>query len=273
MKNFISANLMGGLGNQLFQISKAYVEALKTNRPALFLLKKNDWRKVLSPFSYQNTIYRKLKFTQRSKEYVTIEENDFSYKPLEPLESASLFWGYYQSSKHLENYKSEIQQLFAVPALLKWWFSIKYPAVFKPNSVAVHIRRGDYLNFPEKHAVLSMDYFFKAIEKFPERSQIIIFSDDKAFVKKHWKLDEQPIWVNERFDFLELWLMSLCNHQIISNSSFSWWGSFLNVRTNKRVIAPSEWFGPQGCDATDIYEENWELINVTYQKGQLLPNE
>jgi hypothetical protein len=71
-------------------------------------------------------------------------------------------------------------------------------------------------------------------------------------------------------DYIELWLMSLCKNNILSNSSFSWWGSFLNENLNKKIIAPSVWFGPKGPkNYSDIFENNWQIINVHFENGEL----
>ena len=71
-------------------------------------------------------------------------------------------------------------------------------------------------------------------------------------------------------DYIELWLMSLCKNNILSNSSFSWWGSYLNENKNKIVVAPSVWFGPNGPKIfSDIFEPYWKIINVLSYEGEL----
>ena len=80
------------------------------------------------------------------------------------------------------------------------------------------------------------------------------------------------IFVNEPEDYLELWLMGLCQNHIMSNSTFSWWGTFLNKKLNKKIVAPSRWFGPRGPEAKDIYESYWTTIPCDWvEGGRLVP--
>jgi hypothetical protein len=90
-----------------------------------------------------------------------------------------------------------------------------------------------------------------------------MFSDDKEWCKQVFENDDIQFCedLNWQEDYLQLYLMSRCSHQIIANSSYSWWGAWLNTKENKRVIAPSSWFGPAiNKDASEIYCEGWEKI-------------
>jgi hypothetical protein len=87
-------------------------------------------------------------------------------------------------------------------------------------------------------------------------------------VKQNLSFDN-CVFVDESEDYLELWLMGLCKNHIMSNSTFSWWGTFLNKNINKKIVAPSTWFGPDGPNPKDIYESYWNLVNVEYNNGTL----
>lgn len=144
----------------------------------------------------------------------------------------------------------------------------KYPTLDSPKSLSVHIRLGDYLKNPSIHPVVSIEYIKKSLDVVGEYDFVHIFCDDKKWVSDNLKLENSVIIDEE--DYLEMWAMSLCKNNIISNSTFSWWGSFLNKNKNKIVVTPSIWFGESGPKKyNDIYENNWKIINVKNINGKL----
>ena len=129
-----------------------------------------------------------------------------------------------------------------------------------------------YVKISHFHPVIDKTYIDEAISQNGKYSTIFIFSDDVEWVKQNLSYPNQII-VTELEDYEELWLMSLCKNNIMSNSTFSWWGSFLNKNKNKNVFTPSIWFGPSvGYNFQDIYLDSWIKITVTYSKGVLLFN-
>ena len=103
-----------------------------------------------------------------------------------------------------------------------------------------------------------MEYYSQAMKHFPD-TNFIVFSDDIQWCKENFKGEEFTFI--EEDDYIELYLMSMCRHNIIANSSFSWWGSYLNQNEDKIVIAPSKWFGTDGRLKTEnIYGEGWIVI-------------
>lgn len=134
-----------------------------------------------------------------------------------------------------------------------------------PMPVSVHIRRGDYLTVFGEHSVLSSEYYEAAMmrmrARFP-RCTFFVFSDDAAFTRE-WAADRVGCVIVDHNDAAtaheDLWLMSRCRHHIIANSTFSWWGAWLNPRADKCVTAPSEWLGFATAE-THIASPDWALI-------------
>ena len=146
----------------------------------------------------------------------------------------------------------------------------KYGDLLNVKTTAIHVRRGDYVRHSNHHPVQTMDYFNKGIDVVKDNTYtFLVFSDDIEWCKEHFKVDN-IIYIEDEKDYIEIYLMSLCDNDIIANSSFSWWGSFLNKNPNKKVFAPSIWFGPRGPrNFVDIFQPEWTVINVEYKDGIL----
>ena len=132
----------------------------------------------------------------------------------------------------------------------------------KEETISIHIRRGDYLEKEDRHPVCRMEYYQAAIEYIDTFNSpiFIIFSDDIEWCKKHF-IGDNYIFIQDEEDYIDLYLMSLCKHNIIANSSFSWWGAWLNKNINKKVIAPQNWFGVnKRLPTQDIYCEEWIVL-------------
>ncbi|MBF2056764.1 MAG: alpha-1,2-fucosyltransferase [Cyanobacterium sp. T60_A2020_053] len=131
-----------------------------------------------------------------------------------------------------------------------------YQKKFSDYQCAIHIRRGDYLKYPNHHPICSLNYYAQAIQYFDNSTNFVIFSDDIDWCRHQDLFQEKrfDFWTSQRDD-LDLYLMSIFPHQIIANSSFSWWASWLNIYQNKKVIAPSLWFGQnlKHLNTEDIY--------------------
>jgi len=128
------------------------------------------------------------------------------------------------------------------------------------SMVSVHVRRGDYLKLSDHHPACTLEYYDKAMSKF-DGCKFLIFSDDKKWCLENFNKENCEISFNS--DAVEdLQLMSLCDHHIIANSSFSWWGAWLGRNKDKKVIAPKEWFGPAKNDhnTKDLYCKDWIVL-------------
>jgi hypothetical protein len=105
-----------------------------------------------------------------------------------------------------------------------------------------------------------MDYYRNAIAEFSDDTRFLVFSDDIQWCKENFKGDNFHFIEGEK-DYVDLYLMSLCNNNIIANSSFSWWGAWLNNTPNKKVIAPKQWFGKaKQLNTKDLIPETWIIL-------------
>jgi len=134
----------------------------------------------------------------------------------------------------------------------------------------LHIRRGDYVHAPlanQFHGLCSLDYYQKAVnyiyQKIPD-CHFYIFSDDHSWVCENFKLDYPVTMVDHNDadkDYEDLRLMSLCKYNIIANSSFSWWGAWLNANPEKIVLCPERWFNDLSLDIKDLMPDSWIRVS------------
>ena len=261
--------LMGGLGNQMFQIATGLSEALEHNTQAYFSKKTNLHISATSRPDYKDTI---LEFLPRMEEpnLPVFNERRFTYKKLENIINKKLR-GYFQSEKYFIKHKNEVIKFFKT-CLLREDVQNKINNILNKinttNTISVHVRRNDYIHLQHVHYLQGETYYKNALTKLSKildltTYKLVIFSDDIKWCKKCQIFKKNKCYfVENNEDYIDLYLMSMCKHHIIANSSFSWWGAFLNENENKFVVAPSKWFGPQGPKKWDtIYCSNWLIAN------------
>jgi hypothetical protein len=271
MKNyFFTTFLMGGLGNQMFQISHTYAQGLKYGKEVIFRPVAYTPMQANKPDKYLKNIYRNIKFTDFDCELHRINGSWEFREIVPPNESNVEFYGYFQSSKNFYGYDNTIKNLFQPTDEFLKKINKKFYGINFSNSVSLHIRRGDYLKIPKVLPPLDISYYEKCVSQLKNYENIFVFSDDLSWVKNNLNL-ENLLFVENLEDYEELWMMSLCGVNIMSNSTFSWWGSFLNINENKKILVPDTWFGPNGeKNFSDLYEPNWEKINVKFINDKLI---
>jgi len=240
MKNLISCNLMGGLGNQLFEAAHALSQGWKHNREVVFIPRSWTPGQGNGTENYLSNVFRKLNFVENLDGFNRVTEGPFEY--------------------------SEVREMFEPPKELVDEFYAKYPQLNNSETLSLHVRRSEYLQYPEIHPTITKEYIEEALKVIGNYSTVFVFSDDHQWVKDNLNFPS-VIFVNEDTDWKELYLMGLCKNHIISNSTFSWWGVFLNKNKDKKIVCPSRWFGPRGPKADDIYESYWNLIEVEWVEG------
>lgn len=261
---------MGGIGNQLFQIANSFSKSIKHN--VNFALRKHSQTELQGNNAsyYINNIYKKFNFLDVINTDIRITENDWSFKEVEIPNNKSIeFFGYYQSSKNFKGYEKEIINMFSPDNNFKNKMLKKYDSLNKEKTVSVHIRRGDYLKFLNIHPVISESYINECLRQISDYDHVFIFTDDKKWVIDNLKIENSTIVSEE--DWEELWMMSMCKYNVISNSTFSWWGSYLNLNPDKKIYCPSVWFSSEGPkNYSDIFEDNFIIINSKIINGEIV---
>ena len=247
---------MSGIGNQLFCVSTALGCSYDNNAVAYFPQIQSD--KYIK--KYKDIFYRNLNVGEEQLYFDnTHMENKFSHDEIKAQGRMTKISGYFQSHKYFSNHREKILLDLNIKNL-KTIVKQKYGD--HSDYVSVHVRRGDYLHLSEYHYNLEIDYYKKAISKFDKDSKYLIFSNDIDWCKNNFHFLENVEFSNTEDDWEDIILMSTCRDNIIANSSFSWWGAWLNENKNKIVIAPKKWFGPKYAhkNTKDLLPEDW-IVN------------
>lgn len=283
----IISRIYGGLGNQLFQYAAAKALAhhrgteLKLDVTLFenYHLRTFDLAQLRIPLSIASpseiAALKANTTMQRIKARLTIssakrfyKEPHFHFDPVFFTLSGNVYLqGYFQSKKYFASIQDIVRQEFSLEHLVSESVKRMAESLRQQTSVAIHIRRGDYKN-PEAakmHGILPVSYYQKAIEVTREKSPSVrfyLFSDDPVAAKDALNLPEAETVSGKisKTHFEDLYLMSHCQHNIIANSSFSWWAAWLNNNPNKTVIAPKAWFNDGPKDTEDLLPESWMKI-------------
>ena len=254
---------MGGLGNYLFQIATAYAYSKKTNKNLIF--NNNDIYIVHgSVDSYKDNIFSNLIFESLNENSFGKRYNElnFNFNEISNFDGDVYLNGYFQSEKYFKDYRNEILDLFEFDNQTKNFINEKYGDLLNNKICSIHIRRGDYLRFPDHHPTQPLEYYVNALNEFDDNTNFLVFSDDIEWCKINFSsINKNFTFIEGNTDYQDLYLMSICNDNIICNSTFSWWAAWLNNHEGKKVIAPKKWFGPDSpCNTNDLYCKSWIII-------------
>lgn len=186
-----------------------------------------------------------------------VSEETFHFN--EKLYNSSFDWvslvGFFQSEKYFKNVEETIRKDFTFKDEILGPCEDMMEGI--GEAVGLHIRRKDYLT-NSNHCALDLEYYKKALKKFPEDVPVIIFSDEPQWCMEQELFSDERFMVSESENgYVDMCLMSMCSDFIIANSSFSWWAAWLGNRG--KVIAPKKWF-PDDKNTNDLYCETWEVI-------------
>jgi hypothetical protein len=287
----VISNIYGGLGNQMFQYAVGRAYALRTNKElkidissfeeySLREFKLDDFnlsytqasldeinhykfgkysavnrftKKEFNRFIFKNDLFRKEKFYH------------FDPQLLESKGDVYLL-GYWQSEKYFADFKDVLLSDFTLKKTLSDAACYFHKSINLTNSVSLHVRRGDYLSNPKAnyfHGILPIQFYKKAVElllSHYSNLKFFIFSDDLKWCKENLNFVPDSVFVvleETANDCEEMYLMSQCKHNIIANSTFSWWGAWLNQHPEKHVIAPESWFSDKAINTSDLIPFSW----------------
>jgi len=278
---------MGGLGNQLFQIFTCIAYSIREKRKCVFPYS-DTLTSGISRNTYWNNLLQSLKnytnfddntcTNQNLLSYPTYKENTFTYQPLMSFNQNNiLLYGYFQSFKYFISEWDTILQL--VPfTQLQTDLRTRYADIFTSdtNIVSMHFRIGDYLQSQDAHPIMPYEYYYNALchvknNRSNKNITCLYFcekQDTHAVMNIIHKLEKHFTGIafikatDDMEDWEQMLLMSCCRDNIIANSTFSWWGAFLNTNKLSIVCYPEKWFGPKlGHDTRDLFIDTWQKIN------------
>lgn len=291
----VISSVIGGLGNQMFQYAAG--RALAIAQGSDFLVDVSDLNAapqhqgfelsrvfncpvnlannehVRSVLGWQSSrpvrdIFSHSWLTAFRTRHLVIEPH-FDYWPgFRKLPPPSYLIGYWQSEQYFREIADLIRADFGFHRALTGQNFALDKRIAETNSVSLHVRRGDYVSNPHAfaiHGVCSIQYYEAAIKYVAERipSPIFyIFSDDMQWVRSHLEVRHPCCYVDNNIgadSYIDMQLMSHCKHNIVANSSFSWWGAWLNRNADKLVVAPSRWFA-NNIKTPDLLPSTWVAL-------------
>jgi hypothetical protein len=238
----ITIKLMGGLGNQMFQ--RAFGMALEnqgyTVRYDLFALKEGTHRE------YSLGYFSDLPISRQEGPIVKEEGAGFNPAYLNPPDTCTMV-GYWQSEKYFLPIAYEVREAF------------RFRGIHPPlsNAIAIHVRRGDYVDLQQFHGMPDINYYREGVAHIRRRAgellKVLVLSDDLPWCRENLPTDFTVVENANKYEDMKV--MAACGFNVIANSSFSWWGAWLGGQ--RIVVAPKQWFADAAMDSKDIVPEHW----------------
>ena len=290
----ILARLFGGLGNQMFQYAcarrlahrlgtelKLDLSTAESYGPRKYALDGLNISAQLATAAAVKSIQRRARISDHLPRrlldripgwrYEVFRERSFAFDPaVLELRGNILLEGYWQSERYFADIADIVRLEFSPAAAPAAGAASHQANIRDTNAVSVHVRRGDYVSNPganRYHGVCDLDYYRRAVEiitRTEPQPHFFVFSDDPEWAAQNLRLGFPTVVVESAGGDdgarADLHLMSLCRHHIIANSSFSWWGAWLNPKPEKKVVAPQKWFAAGARDTRDLVPADWMRI-------------
>ena len=272
MITFYNLGKKGKLGNQMFQYATLMALALENNYSFGISFDKNRGY-ILKGDNKKHYLYLNESFNLTCEnitdfsfiKHIYKEDINFKFdKNIFKIKDNTNIDGYFQSEKYFKKYRQEILKEFTFKDDIIKTSEEKLNIYENNIKISIHIRRGDYLKFEKWHPPVSSTYLKSSIQYIKEKMNdiphvFLIFTDDAKWAKEKFE-DIQVIEGNDKY--VDLCMMSMCEHNIIANSSFSWWAAWLNKNKDKIILAPEVWFGSKVDKNKDknIIPKSWKKI-------------
>lgn len=280
----IVTRLIGGLGNQMFQYAAARALGLRTGAAVgidrrdfanytvhayaldVFRLEVRDAAPEHLPGRHWSARLGRLLSGRPSPRHV--RERSLRFDPAVCALSGAVYLdGYWQCERYFADRVAALRQDFTFRHAPSPANAAYLEMIRGETSVSLHVRRGDYVSNPQAlavHGTCAPDYYAHAVDLLMQRTgrdlTAFVFSDDHDWVADHLRLPVPMVQVagnDAAHAYEDMRLMAACRHHVIANSSFSWWGAWLDPRPDAMVVAPMRWFADTTRDATDILPERW----------------
>jgi hypothetical protein len=275
MITFIDIGAHGRLGNQMFQFASTVGIARKLGYEVVFPTENienasiEDFKDGITREVYFDIpkIFevpdQMLKSTDQILYDKQVQEPHFHFcEDLFKIPDSTNLKGYYQTEKYFDHCKKEIEDIFTFKSSIKTKALEVFPKI-NLDTVSIHLRVGDYVGLQQFHPICDADYYASAMNYFMDKDYyFLIFSDNIPYSKEIFGESENILYICNNEPEVDMCLMSLCQHNVIANSSFSWWAAWLNKNPNKKVVAPKKWFGPSYSyqNTNDLYCKNWKIV-------------
>lgn len=289
----IVSHIIGGLGNQMFQFAAGF--ALAQSRGLPLYLDVRDFegyglhhgyelsRVFVGPFvlaepdlikqilGWRNSLLARRVLARREMRWARgrsfIVAPHFHYwRGLSEVPDDCYLVGYWQSEHYFKRTEPALRAAFTFREPLDGNNAALAASIGKGDAVSLHIRRGDYATDSKSHAIhgiVPLSFYEKAVEHIASQvraPRFFVFSDDIAWARTNLRLPYSCEFIGHNRgteSYIDMQLMSLCNHHIIANSSFSWWGAWLNEKPEKTVLYPRRWFAGGDFNTRDLFPEGW----------------
>lgn len=282
----IITKLIGGLGNQMFQYAAGRRASIANKTEFKLDITGYDHQVGITKRKYMLHIFHITEQFAAKDEIHKLKNRSFITKIIHKGTYRKEKYFHFDAkileatdNSYLEGYWASEKYFLDVPHIIRKDFTLKnipnktnmamLTRISTCNSVSIHVRRNDYVKDKKTHdfhGVCGLDYYKKAISlivKQTSNPHFFIFSDDPDWCRVHFSLPYPTNYVTHNLgktDYEDMRLMSACTHNIIANSSFSWWGAWLNQHANKIIITPKKWFNDTSINTEDLIPKLWSRL-------------
>lgn len=258
----IIPNLNGGLGNQMFQIAAGFAASRQLHDT--FAINYNLSRcggQGNTAIKYKENLFLNIPTTMQIPECI-FKENSFDYEPIikYPVVLQGID-GYFQSELYFDKYREEIKNLFIFDINTRNKIDKKLLSLSGPI-LGIHVRGGDYKHYPDIYDINITQYYIEALKLYGQDKTIICVTDDISYAQHILPAGYQFIYSNCN-EIEDLYILTKCDYLIMTNSTFSWWGTWLGNESRK-IICPKKWFGNNGPKKHNLYDgeisKTWNQI-------------